>query len=895
MVGAIVIGIGVDDSIHLLSRYRSLRLSGVSSVEAMRSAVAHVGRAIVTTSVALALGFLTLMASAWQTISSFGFFVALAILGALAATLFVLPALIFAFAGREDSEGGGEEVSPRAASPAGRQLLALLALLPVVGAVGGTAVMAVRPGAAIDLACWVLPNARVMPVPGSGSCPLAPEDSIRKIRSPDGGAVGWSDLAAFQSVAASAQSILEVGVQSRGEERWVEIPVEHRSRVSRLLNASSAVLAAMALLSIPLFLVWHSTSPAAAPLLFFFAAVAMITVVAMSGSSSGWLTVGAVAAMVAIPATIVHLNLTLLRGRSLIRDAPGFVLVPYGLMSILLPAGWFALQRDPLLWPPFIYLIIVLTGSAAASLLVSCGYAIRESPSPIERARARVLLYGALLLPLLPTFFLARSSGSVSEAIGTYLWMAAVTVQLPIGLAISRDNLFDLGDQLRRWIAQAVYFAAGAAVVAVAFEATRRLGSGGGLVLFFVVALGCMVGIEVIRERLIGYLEARVSPRGVELRRVGQSFFAQISELREPAEVATLLGETLEKALRPRASCVFLGSGAAWRPVFVSGEQPPAQISLAEDATTVLTGRRSAQLLEALEAPDLPTRQLGGARVELLLSLERDGVLLGMVLLSPSQGSSPYTGTEVRFASSVAEQTSLALHNARLASDLVSAELQAGTARVALTLVHQLGKELDWIRGLAKYLPSRLSDPAKAERDAKRIRDLSDDVARRARGFLEDASAGARRQPGTRSLDSVLDRSIQLVSERFGSGRVTQTIAPSLDWARVEDSVESVLLNLLDNALRASPPDAPVHVLATQDGDWLQITVSDCGCGMSPEMLARSFEFGFSARADGGGHGLGLAVSKETVEGLGGSLGLESEEGAGTRVTLRLPATATRS
>ena len=145
--------------------------------------------------------------------------------------------------------------------------------------------------------------------------------------------------------------------------------------------------------------------------------------------------------------------------------------------------------------------------------------------------------------------------------------------------------------------------------------------------------------------------------------------------------------------------------------------------------------------------------------------------------------------------------------------------------------------------------------------------------------MAEDASAGARRQPGTRSLDAVLDRSIQLVSERFGSGRVTQTIAPGLDWARVEDSAESVLLNLLDNALRASPPDAAVHVLVTQEGDWLQIRDSDRGCGMSPAVLARAFEFGFSARADGGGHGLGLAVSKETVEGLDGSLELESEEG----------------
>jgi predicted RND superfamily exporter protein len=98
MIAAVVIGIAVDDAIHLLHAYRQRRLAGEAPGEAMEGALLHVGRAVVTTSIALALGFLTLMASAWQTIASFGFLMALALLGALAATLFVLPALIFAFA-----------------------------------------------------------------------------------------------------------------------------------------------------------------------------------------------------------------------------------------------------------------------------------------------------------------------------------------------------------------------------------------------------------------------------------------------------------------------------------------------------------------------------------------------------------------------------------------------------------------------------------------------------------------------------------------------------------------------------------------------------------------------------------------------------------------------------
>jgi predicted RND superfamily exporter protein len=104
MIAAILIGIAVDDAIHLLSQYKIRRAQGDEPAQAIRAAVLHVGRAVITTSLALSLGFLTLMASAWQTISSFGFFVALAILGALGAALLVLPALIFAFARKTSSE-----------------------------------------------------------------------------------------------------------------------------------------------------------------------------------------------------------------------------------------------------------------------------------------------------------------------------------------------------------------------------------------------------------------------------------------------------------------------------------------------------------------------------------------------------------------------------------------------------------------------------------------------------------------------------------------------------------------------------------------------------------------------------------------------------------------------
>jgi predicted RND superfamily exporter protein len=103
MIAAVLIGIGVDDAVHVLSHFKTRRENGASANNAITAALQHTGRAVVTTSAALSLGFLTLTASAWQTISGFGLFVSLAILGALASALLVLPVLVVEFGHRSSS------------------------------------------------------------------------------------------------------------------------------------------------------------------------------------------------------------------------------------------------------------------------------------------------------------------------------------------------------------------------------------------------------------------------------------------------------------------------------------------------------------------------------------------------------------------------------------------------------------------------------------------------------------------------------------------------------------------------------------------------------------------------------------------------------------------------
>ena len=81
-----------------------------------------------------------------------------------------------------------------------------------------------------------------------------------------------------------------------------------------------------------------------------------------------------------------------------------------------------------------------------------------------------------------------------------------------------------------------------------------------------------------------------------------------------------------------------------------------------------------------------------------------------------------------------------------------------------------------------------------------------------------------------------------------------------------------------------------VQLVARRSGDEALLEVSDDGLGMDPETARRCVDFFFSTKPEGEGTGLGLAIVQHIVTDHGGSLEIESEEGRGTTVRIRLPA-----
>jgi len=109
-----------------------------------------------------------------------------------------------------------------------------------------------------------------------------------------------------------------------------------------------------------------------------------------------------------------------------------------------------------------------------------------------------------------------------------------------------------------------------------------------------------------------------------------------------------------------------------------------------------------------------------------------------------------------------------------------------------------------------------------------------------------------------------------------------------------EGRLSQVLLNLLINAAHAIPEGHPeqnrvtVRCRVLPDGN-VEVTISDTGLGMPPDVLARVFEPFFTTKPVGEGSGLGLSICHGIVHALGGSIAAQSTPGKGSRFTLVLP------
>jgi signal transduction histidine kinase len=180
------------------------------------------------------------------------------------------------------------------------------------------------------------------------------------------------------------------------------------------------------------------------------------------------------------------------------------------------------------------------------------------------------------------------------------------------------------------------------------------------------------------------------------------------------------------------------------------------------------------------------------------------------------------------------------------------------------------------------------SDLESIERTARHIQRLTADLLDSARLRSGHMAPVRTPEPVEELVSEVLDRFAPLAGEH--QVRLSAAIErglPPIDCDR--EQLLRVLSNLVDNAVKFTAPGGSVVVRAGKTAGCVQVAVSDTGMGIAESVLGHVFERYWQRDRSGRGTGLGLYIAKEIVSAHGGTIGVESKPGAGTRFFFTIP------
>jgi signal transduction histidine kinase len=764
------------------------------------------------------------------------------------------------------------------------------ATLPVLAAIALAGRALLGPETA-GFPCRVLRNGAVHWLAShDAGCPLRPYDRVLAVDAGDGARHGDAADGLRRAAAASLPRV-RVLVSRDGGAAWFELSAQEGDRTRRAGRLAAAVLLSGALLGTGLAIRWGTSVPAATPFLFLVASVSLAAVAGLCGGGSDALQLAGAVGSGAVPATLAHLALAFPREREIVRRHPALLRVVHGVGALLCAIAVVNLERSAAVWMLADRALALLAVLAWALLTAVCGIAVRESASALERARAKVLLWGTLAALAVP-FVAAIADGGAGAALAPFN-VAAGLLPLPVGYAIARYRLFDLGHAVRRGIAWLLYALAGSACVAAGFAlGTHLLGApvpSGDPAALGVLACVCFLVGEPLRARLRRAIDGWLSPGAARMRGVLDAHARGIAELLDLDECARRLCRTLRDGLDAESVCVFLAAGTGWRLVDAHGRSAPLAAAAAAAAAGALGAAEVLHLADEERHREPACAGLRALGIEAVARLGSPLEPLAVVLLGGSRTRLPYSSAHLAFLGSALSLSAVAAQRAALARQLLVAERFATLGRVGAGLVHDLGKSLGVVERLAARWAAQAGDPARARRDAGTIAALSAEMRLALRGFLGAARPGPGAEAET-AIDALVDRAIRMVARGRTRTPVAVRLAPGLPRLRAGgEELVRVLANLVDNACQASPPQEVVSVIAVEEAGRLRIEVSDRGCGMAPEVAARAFEPFFTTRAASGGSGLGLSICRDLVAALGGAIEIDSAPGAGTRVGVSLP------
>jgi two-component system cell cycle sensor histidine kinase/response regulator CckA len=221
------------------------------------------------------------------------------------------------------------------------------------------------------------------------------------------------------------------------------------------------------------------------------------------------------------------------------------------------------------------------------------------------------------------------------------------------------------------------------------------------------------------------------------------------------------------------------------------------------------------------------------------------------------------------------------------------ADRMESLGQLAGGVAHDFNNLLAIILNYADFLADEVTGDAAD--DLARIRNAAD----RARSLTSQLLLFAKREPTqveVIDLNEVVAEAAELLSRSIGENirLISRPAAEPMPVRANRGRLDQILLNLVINARDAMPGGGVVSVETdlVEAGRYVQLAVSDNGCGMTPEVRDRLFEPFFTTKPADRGTGLGLATVYGIVGDAGGTIGVESTPGVGTMFRILLPSAA---
>jgi two-component system NtrC family sensor kinase len=309
-------------------------------------------------------------------------------------------------------------------------------------------------------------------------------------------------------------------------------------------------------------------------------------------------------------------------------------------------------------------------------------------------------------------------------------------------------------------------------------------------------------------------------------------------------------------------------------------------------------GRSHLLRLEDVLDYEAPVRRMVteiAARELLVVGLHGKDTLVGAVCIDNRRGRESFSADDQILMEGLSNQAAIALENARLVEDLRRSREQVRRAdrlgslgTLAAGLAHEINNPLVSINTFLAMAPQKRHENdsefwggyhALACREVERIKGLVETMRRLGRGSTHTMPRE------TVSVPAIADEVVTLLRREAKLGHVmlvaeSDPLAPKI--VAVRDHVHQVVLNLVLNAIAATPSEGKVIVRSTAAQDGLLLEVMDTGAGIPPEHLDQIFDPFFTTKDPDEGTGLGLMVCHRIVSDHGGSIEVRSQEGSGT-------------